>query len=151
MYGEWDYMTDSLDSSAMHTRYGHEFAWFRYSTKQYVVNDPRVLSDLRRAVEPQNVVDRMKDQLNAEKRQLSMVSLFATLQLKMADAIPTMPADRQRIIDKAQARVLEQQHVVDDLQRKVDAEANASYAESRARIIDILGSAFRMGVAHPLL
>ena len=45
-----------------------------------------------------------------------------------------MREGRQQIIDKAQARVLEQQHVVDDLQGRVDAEANPSYAESRARI-----------------
>ena len=113
---------------------GTSLGGFATARSSDVVNDPRVLSDLRRAVESQNVVDRMKDELNAEKRQLSMVSLFAALQLKMADAIPTVPEDHQRIIDKAQARVLEQQHVVDDLQRKVDAEANASYAESRARI-----------------
>ncbi len=160
MYGAWNYLLDPLDPAAMHARYGHEYAWFRQGANQYVVNDPGVLDQLRQAVEPLNVIDRMKDQLNSEVRTLKVAQMaqmqastarwmLESEQLRRSGSVD--PNVGQAFLNRTRARVNEQQQKVIDLQQKVSAEEPGASADYSRRIVEILDSAVQRGLAQRFL
>jgi hypothetical protein len=152
MYGGWNYELDPVDPAAMHAEYGHEYAWFRQGTNRYVVNDASVLDQLRQAVEPRNTIDRARDELNAEKRNLDMMRLLISVRQRMVAQLgdASQGEAMRAALDREQVPVDLRQQTVNERQQKIEADAKAAWADSDRRILEILDSALRRGLAHGL-
>ena len=93
--GSWD-SNDRLDDEALRSRFGRRFAWFRQGGNEYVVTDAGVLAEIERAMEPQEKVNRMQDQVNG----------------------------LQSVVNESQSKVNSQQNEVNGLQDHVNQHQN---------------------------
>lgn len=153
MFGTWDYTLDPMDAAALHAQFGHEYAWFRQGGARYVVNDAGVLDELRRAVKPQNEVNRMKDERNAEAAAIAQSQMLANLRAQFAERL-RQPSGGAPAGDSGQAelraRIRDRQQKLDALQQQIDAAQKSVSADTGSRVSAILESAVERGLAQRL-
>ena len=90
MSGSWD--TNDTNVEGVREKFGRHFAWFRANGNEYVITDPGVLEEFRKANAPQEEVNKMQADVNAH----------------------------QSVVNDMQSEVNAMQRNVNDLQHKVN-------------------------------
>jgi beta-lactamase regulating signal transducer with metallopeptidase domain len=68
--GSWD-STDPADREDLRARFGRHFAWFRKDGNEYAITDSGVLTELDKAMEPQDRVNRMQEEVNGQQARVN--------------------------------------------------------------------------------
>ena len=113
--GSWD-SGDREDVEALRAKFGRHFAWFRRNSREYVVTDAGVLAELHQAMEPQNEVNRMQSEVNAQQSIVNGQQSQVNQQQSLVNAMQNEANRRQDLLNKIQSNTGD-----DDLIRKLEA------------------------------
>jgi hypothetical protein len=103
MSGSWD--TNDTDVEGVREKFGRHFAWFRANGNEYVITDPGVLEEFRKANAPQEEVNKMQADVNAHQSVVNDMQSEVNVMQKNVNDLQHKVNVRQDIANRIQSSV----------------------------------------------